>query len=72
MGDRINAVLAAAAAEGRQHPLPADELAQYGHAPVPPTMRCQECGRRLVLVERIGSAEDPRIVHDPWDGDGPQ
>lgn len=57
MTDRTNALLAAAAAEGRQDPPPPDELARYGHAPVPPSLRCQTCGRLLYLAATVGEPE---------------
>lgn len=54
MRDQVNQLLEDAAAAGRTSPPPADELARYGHAPVPPTLRCQGCGRWLAL-ERTGT-----------------
>jgi hypothetical protein len=46
----IAELLERAALAGRQSPPPPDELTTYGHEPVPPTPRCQVCGRRLVFV----------------------
>lgn len=67
MRDHVNRVLAAAAAEGRQDPPPVDELARYGHAPVPPTLRCQDCGQRLQLVD--DPAGGTRWGHVAGEGD---
>ncbi len=57
---RVSDLLEAAAEAGRQSPPPVDQVARYGHAPVPPTLRCQECGRRLSL-ESVG--DRTRWVH---------
>jgi hypothetical protein len=55
MRDPVDQLLEDAAAAGRTSPPPEDELARYGHAPVPPTLRCQDCGR---WIRPIGDFDD--------------
>lgn len=70
MRDPIVRLLEDAAAAGRtSHLSPAVELARSGHLPSPPTLRCQQCGRRLEIQltdERwwwSHATED--VAHDP-------
>lgn len=51
----VSRLLEDAAAAGRSTPPPTDELARYGHGPVPPTLRCQDCGR---LIRPVGDFAD--------------
>lgn len=69
MRDPIVQLLDDAAAAGRtSDPSPADELARAGHLPVPPTLRCQQCGRRLELQATGGRwwwAHEPSPTDHP-------
>jgi hypothetical protein len=55
MRDPIAQLLEDAAAAGRtSDPTPEHDFVRTGHKPVPPTLRCQQCGRRLELQATDG------------------